>query len=92
MLPQVLDVPGSYQEFTATCMLGYALARDCLFTSCLQYNRPNVSQGYLLTEEGDAMATLVTGGTGFVGSNIVRTLARRCHAQEVFLSLICHRN
>ena len=27
MLPQVLDVPGSYQEFTATCMLGYALAR-----------------------------------------------------------------
>ena len=27
MLPQVLDVPGSYQEFTGTCMLGYALAR-----------------------------------------------------------------
>lgn len=24
---QVLDVPGSYQEFTATCMVGYALAR-----------------------------------------------------------------
>ena len=27
MLPQVLNVPGSYQEFTATCMLGYAMAR-----------------------------------------------------------------
>ena len=27
MLPQVLDCPGSYQEFTATCMYGYALAR-----------------------------------------------------------------
>ena len=27
MLPQVLDFPGSYDEFTATCMLGYALAR-----------------------------------------------------------------
>ena len=27
MLPQVLDFPGSYDEFTATCMMGYALAR-----------------------------------------------------------------
>jgi rhamnogalacturonyl hydrolase YesR len=27
MLPQVVDVPGSYQELTATCMYGYALAR-----------------------------------------------------------------
>ena len=27
MLSQVLDVPGSYQELTATCMLGYSLAR-----------------------------------------------------------------
>jgi rhamnogalacturonyl hydrolase YesR len=27
MFPQVLDVPGSYQEFTATCMFGYAMAR-----------------------------------------------------------------
>ena len=27
MLPQVLDFPGSYDEFTAACMLGYALAR-----------------------------------------------------------------
>ena len=27
MLPQVLDFPGSYDEFTATCMLGYSLAR-----------------------------------------------------------------
>ena len=27
MLPQMLDVPGSYQEFTATCMFGYAAAR-----------------------------------------------------------------
>ncbi len=27
MLPQVLNVPGSYQEFTVTCMFGYALAR-----------------------------------------------------------------
>ena len=27
MLPQVLDFPGSYDEFTATCMLGYAIAR-----------------------------------------------------------------
>jgi unsaturated rhamnogalacturonyl hydrolase len=27
MFPQVLDAPGSYQEFTATCMFGYAAAR-----------------------------------------------------------------
>jgi hypothetical protein len=27
MFPQVLDVPGSYLEFTVTCMIGYALAR-----------------------------------------------------------------
>ena len=27
MLNQVLDVPGSYLEFTATCMMGYAMAR-----------------------------------------------------------------
>ena len=27
MFPQVLDVKGSYQEFTATCMFGYAAAR-----------------------------------------------------------------
>jgi unsaturated rhamnogalacturonyl hydrolase len=26
-LNQVLDVPGSYLEFTATCMMGYAMAR-----------------------------------------------------------------
>ena len=26
MLPQVLDFPGSYLEFTATCMMGYAMA------------------------------------------------------------------
>ena len=27
MLPQVLDFPGSYDEFTATCMMGYSVAR-----------------------------------------------------------------
>jgi hypothetical protein len=27
MFAQVLDVPGAYQEFTATCMIGYAMAR-----------------------------------------------------------------
>ena len=27
MYLQVLDFPGSYQEFTATCMIGYAVAR-----------------------------------------------------------------
>jgi rhamnogalacturonyl hydrolase YesR len=27
MYPQVLNVPGSYHEFTITCMLGYAMAR-----------------------------------------------------------------
>ena len=27
MLPQVLDFPGSYDEFTATCMIGYSIAR-----------------------------------------------------------------
>jgi len=27
MLPQVLNIPGSYQEFTVTCMLAYAIAR-----------------------------------------------------------------
>ncbi len=27
MYPQVLDTPGAYHEFTATCMTGYAMAR-----------------------------------------------------------------
>ena len=27
MLPNVLDFPGSYEEFTATCMMGYSVAR-----------------------------------------------------------------
>ena len=27
MFPQVLDVRGSYHEFTSTCMFGYAAAR-----------------------------------------------------------------
>ena len=27
MLPQVLDFPGSFDEFTATCMMGYSIAR-----------------------------------------------------------------
>jgi rhamnogalacturonyl hydrolase YesR len=27
MFAQVLNVPGSYQEFTVTCMIGYAMAR-----------------------------------------------------------------
>jgi unsaturated rhamnogalacturonyl hydrolase len=27
MYSQMLDVPGSYQEFTATCMIGYTMAR-----------------------------------------------------------------
>lgn len=27
MMPQVLDFPGSYDEFTATCMMGYSIAR-----------------------------------------------------------------
>ena len=27
LLPQVLDFPGSYDEFTATCMMGYSIAR-----------------------------------------------------------------
>ena len=27
LLPQVLDFPGSYLEFTATCMMGYAMGR-----------------------------------------------------------------
>ena len=27
LLPQVMDFPGSYDEFTATCMMGYSIAR-----------------------------------------------------------------
>ena len=27
MLPNVLDFPGSYEEFTSTCMMGYSMAR-----------------------------------------------------------------
>ena len=30
MLPQVLDFPGSYEEFTATCMFGIAMSRGLL--------------------------------------------------------------
>jgi rhamnogalacturonyl hydrolase YesR len=30
MFRQILDFPGSYQEFTGTCMIGYAMARGLL--------------------------------------------------------------
>ena len=30
MLPQVLNIPGSYEEFTATCMFGIALSKGLL--------------------------------------------------------------
>ena len=30
MLPQVLNIPGSYEEFTATCMFGIAMSKGLL--------------------------------------------------------------
>ena len=43
MFSQVLDFPGSYEELTATCMIGYSIARgirlgwlDRSFTTILQ--------------------------------------------------------
>ncbi len=43
MLSQVLDFPGSYLEFTATCMMGYAIARG-------------LRMGWLPEEYRDALA------------------------------------
>ena len=47
MFGQVLNVPGSYQEFTVTCMIGYAMARAvrrrlarCLVSA---YHRPGLA-------------------------------------------------
>jgi hypothetical protein len=60
MYPQVLDVPGSYEEFTVTCMLGYAMAhglrRGWLDTSY----RPTVEQAWQgVTERIDESGGLI---------------------------------
>jgi rhamnogalacturonyl hydrolase YesR len=51
MYLQVLDIPGSYQEFTSTCMIGYAMARglrlgwlDSSFSAPLQLAWQGVAQ------------------------------------------------
>ena len=67
MFPQVLDVPGSYQEFTATCMFGYAAARglrrgwlDSSFLEALQLAWQGVAER--IDDEGNVVDACASTG------------------------------
>ena len=71
MFPQVLDVAGSYQEFTSTCMFGYAAARglrrgwlDSSFVEPLQLAWQGVSER--IDDEGNVVDACIS--TGVQGS------------------------
>ena len=71
MYRQVLDFPGSYQEFTATCMIGYAMARglrlgwlDTSFRSIVDLAWQGVSER--IDDHGEVVDTCA--GTGVQAS------------------------
>ena len=71
MFPQVLNVPGSYQEFTATCMLGIALARGLRFGWLGSYYLSALELAWQgVTERTDDQGNVVDGcvSTGVQGS------------------------
>jgi unsaturated rhamnogalacturonyl hydrolase len=78
MYPQVLDIPGSYLEFTATCMIGYAMARglrqgwlDASYRSALDLAWQGV------TERLDPTAGVVDACTNTGGQSSVRAYVDR---------------
>lgn len=67
MFPNVLDAPGSYQEFTSTCMFGYAVARglrlgwlDTPFIEPLRLAWQGVSER--IDEEGNVVDACISTG------------------------------
>ncbi len=67
MLAQVLDQPGSYQELTATCMFGYALARGLRMGWLDESYRPQVDLAWMgVSHRVDDTGNVVDGcaGTG----------------------------
>ena len=71
MYPQVLNVPGSYQEFTATCMMGIALARGLRLGWLGPAYRPALELAWQgVAERTDDQGNVVDGcvSTGVQGS------------------------
>ena len=71
MYPQVLNVPGSYQEFTATCMMGIALARGLRLEWIGSAYRPALELAWQgVVERTDNQGNVVDGcvSTGVQGS------------------------
>ncbi len=71
MYPQVLNVPGSYQEFTATCMMGIALARGLRLGWIGPAYRPALELAWQgVAERTDDQGNVVDGcvSTGVQGS------------------------
>jgi len=71
MYPQVLNVPGSYQEFTATCMMGIALARGLRLGWLGPDYRPALELAWQgVAERTDGQGNVVDGcvSTGVQGS------------------------
>ena len=67
MFLQVIDFPGSYQELTATCMIGYSIARGIRLGWLDQSYRPTVDLAWrAVSERVDAEGNVVDGciGTG----------------------------
>ena len=52
LLAQVLDFPGSYLEFTATCMMGYAMARGLRAAGSLRNLNPDFRNAAELAWQG----------------------------------------
>ena len=65
MYLQVVDFPGSYQELTATCMIGYAMARGIRLGLLDDSYRQTVELAWrAATERIDAAGNVVDGCTG----------------------------
>ena len=65
MYCQVIDFPGSYQELTATCMIGYAMARGIRLGLLDDSYRQTVELAWrAATERIDAAGNVVDGCTG----------------------------
>ena len=65
MYLQVVDFPGSYQEFTATCMIGYSMARGLRLGWLDVSYREAVDLAWLgVSERVDGRGNIVDGCTG----------------------------